>query len=80
MDVERVNEYGGFRLGNDQYLGNQSGNKTSLNYNEDEGIFTWNGKNYSSIRALNDALNAANLTSNEEDINKRKLSLFGFDA
>lgn len=60
--------------------GTSSSGKTSLNYDEDEGVFTWNGKGYSSIEALNDALNAANLSAEEEEVLKKKLSLYGFEA
>lgn len=53
---------------------------TSLNYDEDSGIFTWDGKNYNSVSKLSDAMSKAGLTENEGEILKRKLSMFGFDA
>ncbi len=64
------------------WLENQSTGKdvTSLNYDEDSGIFTWNGKNYNSVSKLSDAMSKAGLTENEGEILKRKLSMFGFDA
>ena len=75
---------GGFvsGTGSDYWLGDGStpSSKTSFNYDEDEGIFTWNGRNYNSVAALEDALNSANLTSEEEAIIKKKLSMFGFNS
>ena len=67
---------------NDYWLGDGStqSNKTSFSYDEDEGIFTWNGKNYNTAEALQKALNSANLTASEEAEIKRKMSLYGFDA
>ena len=52
--------------------------RTSFNYDEDEGIFTWNGKRYSSLKELENALNRANLSAGEEEVIKRKLDMFGF--
>lgn len=64
------------------WLDNQGTGKdvTSLNYDEDSGIFTWDGKNYNSVSKLSDAMSKAGLTENEGEILKRKLSMFGFDA
>lgn len=64
------------------WLDNQSTGKdvTSLNYDEDSGIFTWDGKNYNSASKLSDAMSKAGLTENEGEILKRKLRMFGFDA
>lgn len=75
---------GGFvsKTGSDYWLGDGStpSSKTSFNYDEDEGIFTWNGRNYNSVAALEDALNSANLTDEEEATIKKKLSMFGFNS
>lgn len=64
------------------WLDNQGTGKdvTSLNYDEDSGIFTWDGKNYNSVSKLSDAMSKAGLTENEGEILKRKLNMFGFDA
>jgi len=53
---------------------------TSLGYDEDEGIFVWNGKRYNSPEALAKALNDAGLSEAEEAEIKRKLSAYGFDS
>lgn len=52
--------------------------RSSLDYRPDEGIFTWNGKRYSSLKELENALNKANLSAGEEETLKRKLDMFGF--
>lgn len=64
------------------WLENQSTGKdvTSLNYDEDSGIFTWNGKNYNSASGLSSALSQAGLTEQEAETIKRKLKMFGFNA
>ena len=50
----------------------------SLDYDEDEGIFTWNGKQYSSPSRLMEDINAANLPQSQMDELARKLYMFGF--
>lgn len=67
--------------GNDYWTGDgsTSGGKTSLNWDQDEGIFTWNGRNYYSIAELADAIDAANLTDAEKQALTRKFGTFGFD-
>lgn len=67
---------------NDYWLGDGTtvGGKTSFSYDEDEGIFVWNGKTYNSVKELQNALNAADLSDSEEAEIKRKMSLYGFDA
>ena len=64
------------------WLDNQGTGKdvTSLNYDEDSGIFTWNGKNYNSASGLSSALSQAGLTEQEAETIKRKLKMFGFNA
>ena len=64
------------------WLDNQDTGKdvTSLNYDEDSGIFTWNGKNYNSASGLSSALSQAGLTEQEAETIKRKLKMFGFNA
>ena len=44
-----------------------------LSYQPDEGIFTWNGKKYDSVKSLVNAWNNTNLTDNDAEILKRKL-------
>ena len=67
--------------GGDYWLGDGStaGGKTSLNWDQDEGIFTWNGKNYSDVDTLLSDIDAAGLTGEELEVLKRKFKLFGFD-
>lgn len=54
--------------------------RTSLNYDQDSGIFTWDGRDYNSVSALSEALTNAGLTDEEAEALKRKLSMFGFEA
>lgn len=62
----------------------ESGNYDSLDYDEDEGIFTWNGKKYSSLgqlaAAINKALSSGKLSAKQEKEIVRKLDAFGFDV
>lgn len=53
--------------------------KTSLNFNQDEGVFTWNGKQYGSSQALVNDIENANLSESEKSALKKKFNLFGFD-
>ena len=57
---------------------------TSLDYSPDEGVFTWNGKRYSSVSALENDLNAyisqGIITPAMEAELKRKLSVYGFNS
>lgn len=59
--------------------GSGSGGKTSLDWDQDEGIFTWNGRNYSSVEQLLNEISQASLTDSELATLKRKFKLFGFD-
>lgn len=59
-----------------EWAGNQY---DSLNYNEDEGVFTWNGKNYSDPEKLFSDINGAFLTPSQQEALMRKFSMFGFD-
>lgn len=59
--------------------GSGSGGKTSLDWDQDEGIFTWNGRNYSSVEQLLNEISQAGLTDSELATLKRKFKLFGFD-
>lgn len=65
----------------DQYTGDNSkaSSKTSLNFNEDEGIWTWNGKSYYALDDLAAAINSAGLTKEEKDALTKKFGIFGFD-
>lgn len=56
-----------------------TGNLTSLDYNPDEGIWTWNGKEYGSKSRLLQDMEAANLSKSEENELKRKFRIFGED-
>jgi len=53
--------------------------RTSLDYSEDEGIFRWNGKNYSRTNDLLSDIDAADLTAEEKNQLKRKFKIYGFD-
>lgn len=59
--------------------GSGSGGKTSLDWDQDEGIFTWNGRSYSSVEQLLNEISQAGLTDSELATLKRKFKLFGFD-
>lgn len=56
-----------------------SGGKTSLDWDQDEGIFTWNGRSYSSVEQLLNEISQAGLTDSELATLKRKFKAFGFD-
>lgn len=66
--IEQVYGYTGFGAGRDK-----------LGYDEDEGIFTWNGKRYNSPEALEEALNKAGLTDEELAAIVRRLEASGFN-
>lgn len=51
----------------------------SLDYDPDEGIFTWNGKKYSDPQKLRRSLNASNLTDEQERSIRRALRAYGVD-
>ena len=59
--------------------GGGSGGKTSLDWDQDEGIFTWNGKQYNSVTSLAAAIDSAGLSDEEKRTVERKFKLFGFD-
>lgn len=59
--------------------GSGSGGKTSLDWDQDEGIFTWNGKQYNSVTSLAAAIDSAGLSDEEKRTVERKFKLFGFD-
>lgn len=71
-----------FRIGPDwntpkDYTTDSNGNVSvianrSLNFDPDEGIFTWNGKNYGSVGALVKAWNNAYLSDDDEAVLRRK--------
>lgn len=66
--IAQVYGYTGFGTGRDK-----------LDYDEDEGIFTWNGRRYNSPEALAEALNRANLTDEEKATISRRLEASGFN-
>lgn len=67
--IAQVYGYTGFGTGRDK-----------LGYDEDEGIFTWNGRRYNSPEALAEALNRANLTDAEKATIARRLEASGFNV
>lgn len=66
--IAQVYGYTGFGTGRDK-----------LGYDEDEGIFTWNGRRYNSPEALAEDLNRANLTDAEKATISRRLEAIGFN-
>lgn len=66
--IAQVYGYTGFGTGRDK-----------LGYDEDEGIFTWNGRRYNSPEALAEDLNRANLTDAEKATIFRRLKASGFN-
>lgn len=66
--IAQVYGYTGFGTGRDK-----------LGYDEDEGIFTWNGRRYNSPEALAEDLDRANLTDAEKATISRKLKASGFN-
>lgn len=66
--IAQVYGYTGFGTGRDK-----------LGYDEDEGIFTWNGRRYNSREALAEDLDRANLTDAEKATISRRLKASGFN-
>lgn len=66
--IAQVYGYTGFGTGRDK-----------LGYDEDEGIFTWNGRRYNSPEALAEDLDRANLTDAEKTTISRRLKASGFN-
>lgn len=66
--IAQVYGYTGFGTGRDK-----------LGYDEDEGIFTWNGRRYNSPDALAEDLDRANLTDAEKATISRRLKASGFN-
>lgn len=66
--IAQVYGYTGFGTGRDK-----------LGYDEDEGIFTWNGRRYNSPEALAEDLDRANLTVAEKTTIARRLKASGFN-
>lgn len=66
--IAQVYGYTGFGTGRDK-----------LGYDEDEGIFTWNGSRYNSPEALAEDLDRANLTDAEKATISRRLKASGFN-
>lgn len=66
--IEQVYGYTGFGPGRDK-----------LGYDEDEGIFTWNGRRYNSPEALAEDLDRAYLTDAEKATISRRLKASGFN-
>lgn len=60
------------------YTGREIGSD-KLGYDEDEGIFTWNGRRYNSPEALAEDLDRANLTDAEKATISRRLKASGFN-
>ena len=53
--------------------------RTWLDYDEDEGIFTWNRSSYGSMEDVLDAMEDANLTAAEKNALKKKFAMYGMD-
>lgn len=51
---------------------------TSLNYDQDEGTFRWNGKVYTSLSQLQSDIKNAGLTPEQLNSLEQKMNLFGF--
>lgn len=51
---------------------------TSLNYDQDEGTFRWNGKLYTSLSQLRSDIKSAGLTQEQLNSLEKKMNLFGF--
>lgn len=66
--IAQVYGYTGFGTGRDK-----------LGYDEDEGIFTWNGRRYNSPEALAEDLDRANLTDAEKATISGRLKASGFN-
>lgn len=66
--IAQVYGYTGFGTGRDK-----------LGYDEDEGIFTWNGRRYNSPEALAEDLDRANLTDAEKATISWRLKASGFN-
>lgn len=66
--IAQVYGYTGFGTGRDK-----------LGYDEDEGIFTWNGRRYNSPEALAEDLDRANLTDAEKATIARRLKASGIN-
>lgn len=66
--IAQVYGYTGFGTGRDK-----------LGYDEDEGIFTWNGRRYNSPEALAEDLDRANLADAEKATIARRLKASGFN-
>lgn len=66
--IAQVYGYTGFGTGRDK-----------LGYDEDEGIFTWNGRRYNSPEALAEDLDRANLTDAEKATISRRLEASGLN-
>lgn len=66
--IAQVYGYTGFGTGRDK-----------LGYDEDEGIFTWNGRRYNLPEALAEDLDRANLTDAEKATISRRLKASGFN-
>ena len=52
---------------------------TSLDFQPDEGIFTWNGKNYNNLVDLAEAIDSANLNAQQKAVLQNKFRAYGFD-
>lgn len=57
----------------------QTIDRSSLSFDEDEGVFTWNGGQYTDINKLLDELEDAQLTEAEKTAIARKFALYGYE-
>lgn len=56
-----------------------TGNLTSLDYRPDEGVFTWNGKDYGSVKRLLNDIEKAGLSKSEKNTLKKKFKNNGME-
>lgn len=61
------------------YQKNNSEARSSFHFDEDEGIFSWNGKTYNSMGNLLTDMERAGLSSAEKAVLEKKMKLFGID-
>lgn len=75
----RRSSSGGSKSGS-KSSGSGGGNYGSLDFDEDEGIFTWNGKKYQNLETLITDINKVELTSEQKRQLLDKFDMYGFDV
>lgn len=56
-----------------------TGQRAILDYDEDEGIFAWNGTRYNNVEKLLEDINASALTADELEVLKKQFATYGFN-